>query len=144
MNNWFELRVPALSLNEKFARTVAALFALQAGDWTIADLNEIKTAVSEAITNAIIHGYEGTAGEITLRGRVDHGRVELSIEDSGQGIEDVMQARQPLFTTKPEQERSGLGFTVMESFMDELTVTSSPGKGTVIVMVKYLPSADRQ
>ncbi|KAF0195544.1 MAG: stage II sporulation protein AB (anti-sigma F factor) [Bacillota bacterium] len=144
MENWFEMRLPALSVNEKFARTVAALFALQVGDWSLADINEIKTAVSEAVTNVIIHGYEQTTGEITLRGQVSEGRFEIVIQDHGQGIENVEQAREPLFTTKPEQERSGLGFTVMESFMDELTVSSAPGKGTVIKMVKYFVSPTPQ
>jgi len=144
MENWFEIRFPALSVNEKFARTVAALFSLQVGDWSLADLNEIKTAVSEAVTNAIIHGYEQTVGEITLRGHVTEGKFEITIQDNGQGIENVELAREPLFTTKPEQERSGLGFTVMESFMDELAVSSTPGKGTVIKMVKYFVSPTQQ
>lgn len=144
MENWFEMRLPALSVNEKFARTVAALFSLQAGDWSLADINEIKTAVSEAVTNVIIHGYEDATGEITVRGQVTAGKVEIIIQDNGKGIENVEQAREPLFTSKPEQERSGLGFTVMESFMDELTVSSAPGKGTVIKMVKYLVSPTQQ
>lgn len=144
MENWFEMRFPALSVNEKFARTVAALFSLQVGDWSLADINEIKTAVSEAVTNAIIHGYEQATGEITLRGQITEGRFEIVIQDDGQGIENVEQAREPLFTTKPEQERSGLGFTVMESFMDELTISSAPGKGTVIRMVKYFVSPIKQ
>ena len=120
------------------------LFRSQVGDWSLADLNEIKTAVSEAVTNAIIHGYEQTVGEITLRGHVTEGKFEITIQDNGQGIENVELAREPLFTTKPEQERSGLGFTVMESFMDELAVSSTPGKGTVIKMVKYFVSPTQQ
>lgn len=144
MENWFELRLPALSVNEKFARTVAALFSLQVGDWSLADINEIKTAVSEAVTNAIIHGYEQATGEITLRGHITADKFEIIIEDYGHGIENIEQAREPLYTTKPEQERSGLGFTVMESFMDELTVSSTPGKGTVIRMVKYFVSPTQQ
>jgi len=144
MENWFEMRIPALSVNEKFIRTVAALFSLQVGDWSLADINEIKTAVSEAVTNAIIHGYENTTGEIIVRAHITAGRFEIAVADNGQGIEDVEQAREPLFTTKPEQERSGLGFTVMESFMDELTVSSTPGKGTVIKMVKFFVSPNPQ
>jgi len=144
MDNWFEMRMPALSLNEKFGRTVVALFALQAGDWSLADMNELKTAVSEAITNAIIHGYDNAAGEVLVRGSVEAGKIEITISDCGQGIADIEQAREPLFTTKPEQERSGLGFTVMENFMDELTVSSAPGKGTVVKMTKYLSAPLKQ
>lgn len=138
MENWFEMRIPALSQNEKFARTVVSLFALQAGDWTVIELNEIKTAVSEAVTNAIIHGYENTTGEIIVRSQVSLGKLEIEVSDLGRGIDDIEQAREPLFTTKPEQERSGLGFTVMENFMDELLVSSAPGRGTTIKMTKYL------
>lgn len=146
MRDWFELRIPALSQNESFARAVVAQFALQAGDWSIVELNEIKTAVSEAITNSIIHGYEGSPreGEIIVKGQATPNKLEITIIDHGQGIENVERARQPLFTTKPHDERSGLGFTVMESFMDELTVTSALGQGTTISMVKYLCSATLQ
>jgi len=140
MNDWFELRVPALSQNESFVRSVVALFALQAGDWSLTELNEIRTAVSEAITNSIIHAYDGhlAGGEIVIQGKVTPGSIEVTITDFGQGIGDVLLAREPLFTTKPHEERSGLGFTVMESFMDGLTVSSAPGQGTTIRMVKYL------
>lgn len=137
MENWFEMRIPALSQNERFARTVAALFALQVGDWPVVEINEIKTAVSEAVTNAIIHGYESSTGEIVIRGQVAPGKLEIVVTDTGKGIDDIQQAREPLFTTKPEQERSGLGFTVMENFMDELMVSSTPGQGTIIKMIKY-------
>ncbi|MBS3872858.1 MAG: anti-sigma F factor [Firmicutes bacterium] len=138
MENWFELRLPALSQNEKFARTTAALFALQAGDWSLVEINEIKTAVSEAVTNAIIHGYHECCGEIIVSGTVAAGVVEFTISDAGQGIADVETARQPLFTTKPEHERSGLGFTVMENFMDEVEIDSTLGQGTKVKMTKYL------
>ncbi len=140
MKGWFELRIPALSQNESFARSVVALFALQAGDWSVAELNEIKTAVSEAITNSIIHAYEGNPnqGEIVVKGHVTAGTLEVTVIDYGQGIGDVARAREPLFTTKSHEERSGLGFTVMENFMDELTVSSSPGQGTTVRMVKHL------
>ncbi|MBS3984225.1 MAG: anti-sigma F factor [Selenomonadales bacterium] len=140
MNDWFLLRIPAVSQNESFARSVVALFALQAGDWSVTELNEIKTAVSEAITNSIIHAYDGNAasGEIVVQGKVTPGALEVTVTDFGQGIGDIALAREPLFTTKPHEERSGLGFTVMESFMDELTVSSVPLQGTTIRMVKYL------
>lgn len=138
MENWFELRLPALSQNERFTRSVAALFALQAGDWSLVEINEIKTAVSEAVTNAIIHGYHDCYGEIMVSGQVSAGVVEFTVSDSGQGIADIETARQPLFTTRPEQERSGLGFTVMENFMDEVLITSTLGQGTKVKMTKYL------
>ncbi|MBT9156758.1 MAG: Anti-sigma F factor [Firmicutes bacterium] len=140
MNGWVELRIPALSQNESFARMVVAFFALQAGDWSVAELNEIKTAVSEAVTNAIIHAYEDNldTGDIVVQGQATPGTLEVTITDFGRGIADIVRAREPLFTTKAHEERSGLGFTVMENFMDELTVTSSPRQGTSIRMVKYL------
>jgi len=134
------MRFPALSQNVQFARAVAAQFALEAGDWSMLELNEIRTAVSEAVTNAIIHGYRETHGEIVLRGRVFPNKFEISIVDFGIGMADISLARQPLFTTLPGDERSGLGFTVMENFMDELEVASTLGKGTCVRMTKFLSS----
>ena len=125
------------SANEGFARARAACFAAQL-DPTLDEVADIKTAVSEAVTNAIVHAYPDCLGKITLRLRLFEGGVlELQVRDSGVGIPDVDQARTPLFTTGGE-ERSGMGFTIMESFMDGLKVRSQPGKGTVVTMRKRI------
>ena len=121
------------SANEGFARTAAACFAAQL-DPTLEEVNDVKTAVSEAVTNAIVHAYPDTIGRIVIKLRIreDHS-LEVVVRDWGVGIEDVEQARTPLFTTGSE-ERSGMGFTIMESFMDTLRVRSAPGKGTTVTM----------
>ena len=125
------------SANEGFARTAAACFAAQL-DPTLEEVNDIKTAVSEAVTNAIVHAYPDILGKIVLRLRIreDHA-LEITVKDWGVGIADVDQARTPLFTTGSE-ERSGMGFTIMESFMDTLKVRSAPGRGTPVTMVRRI------
>ncbi|HHU30688.1 MAG: anti-sigma F factor [Bacillota bacterium] len=135
MDNYMKLEIPSKSQNEAFARIVVASFAAQA-DPTIDEISDIKTAVSEAVTNAVIHGYENTDGTIVLTASLSGRRLEITVTDYGVGINDIEQARMPLYTSKPELERSGMGFTIMENFMDELSVTSEPGKGTTVVMVK--------
>jgi stage II sporulation protein AB (anti-sigma F factor) len=137
MNNSMKIEFPANSDNERFARTVAAAFVLDL-DPTLDELSEIKTAVSEAVTNAIIHGYAEKGGTVTMEGYIDGDRIEFIITDKGAGIEDIERAREPLYTGKPEMERSGMGFTIMETFMDEISVESAPGKGTVVKMVKRI------
>lgn len=125
------------SENEAFARITAAAFASQLNP-TAPELAEIKTAVSEAVTNAIIHGYEDSVGMVRMEGKI-HGRmVEFSVSDEGWGIEDVNKAREPLFTGKPDSERSGMGFSIMESFMDSVEVKSKPGAGTCVKMRKTI------
>ena len=124
------------SVNESFARMTAAAFVSYL-DPAVSDIADIKTAVSEAVTNAIIHGYEGTDGIVTMEISVSERLVTFTVSDSGRGIEDVAKAREPLFTTGGE-ERSGMGFTIMESFMDKLVVRSTPGRGTTVVMRKRL------
>ena len=125
------------SANEGFARGVAACFAAQL-DPTLDEVADIKTAVSEAVTNAIVHAYPDCLGKVTMRLRLYEGNeLEIQIKDSGVGIPDVEQARTPLFTTGSE-ERSGMGFTIMESFMDRLKVRSQPGKGVVVTMRKRI------
>ena len=125
------------SANEGFARTAAACFAAQL-DPTLEEVNDIKTAVSEAVTNCIVHAYPQTLGKITLRLRIyPDNSLEISVKDSGVGIEDVERARTPLFTTGSD-ERSGMGFTIMESFMDGIRVRSAPGKGTTVVLRKRI------
>lgn len=135
MDNYLKLEIPAKSRNEAFARVVVAAFAAQA-DPTIDEISDVKTAVSEAVTNAIIHGYENTSGIILLSATLAGKRLQITVVDYGVGIADVEQARQPLYTSKPELERSGMGFTIMENFMDEFTVVSAPGQGTTVTMAK--------
>ena len=136
-NNYINLEFPSRSSNEAFARMAVACFAAQM-DPTLNELEDIKTAVSEAVTNAIVHAYPSTLGKIQLRAKILEGNVlEISIKDRGRGIADIDQARQPMFTTGGE-ERSGMGFTIMESFMDKIQVRSEPGKGTVVVLKKRI------
>ena len=136
--NECRISVPALSVNEGYARTCTAAFAAQC-DPTVKELSELKTAVSEAVTNAIVHGYRERSGNVELILRqLSGGLMQLTVRDKGAGIADIEQAMTPLFTTAPEEERSGLGFSVMESFMDRVSVKSSPGKGTTVTMEKQL------
>ncbi len=137
IENQVTLEFPSRSANEGFARAAAACFAAQL-DPTLEEVNDIKTAVSEAVTNAIVHAYPDTLGRVVvkLRIREDHS-LEIVVKDWGVGIADVAQARTPLFTTGSE-ERSGMGFTIMESFMDTLKVRSAPGKGTTVTMARSI------
>ena len=131
--NYITLEFLSRSANEAFARGAVACFAAQL-DPTLEELGDIKTAVSEAVTNAIVHAYPDQLGKISIKARILEGNVlELTVRDWGRGIPDVDKARQPLYTTGGE-ERSGMGFTIMESFMDRLTVRSSQGKGTRVTM----------
>ncbi len=137
IDNEMRLEFLSKSQNESFARSVVAAFVAQL-DPTIEELAEVKTAVSEAVTNAIIHGYSCGSGNVVIVSRISGNTVEIEVSDSGQGIEDIELARQPLFTSKPELERSGMGFTVMETFMDKVDIESYPGKGTIVRMTKTL------
>jgi len=142
MENRMRIKFSAAAENEAFARTVASGFVMPL-DPTVEELTEIKTAVSEAVSNSIIHGYAGhdepekcmVEMECVLN---DGGKLVITVRDFGKGIEDVEQAMEPLFTTGNEDERSGMGFTVMESFMDRLKVQSEKGKGTTVIMTKQL------
>ncbi len=137
--NRMKLEFLSKSENEAFARTSVAAFAALM-DPTVEELTEIKTAVSEAVTNSVIHAYGGSEeGRIVVE-VVSHEdrRLVITVEDSGCGIEDVEQAREPLYTTKQDEERSGMGFTVMESFTDRIEVDSQPGRGTRVTMLKRL------
>jgi anti-sigma F factor len=125
------------SSNESFARVAVAAFAAQL-DPTVEEVADIKTAVSEAVTNAIIHGYENKQGMVEIECSIYDKKIEIRVADSGRGIDNVELARQPLYTSRPELERSGMGFTVMETFMDEVIVESSPNQGTVVIMMKNL------
>ncbi|WP_213974852.1 anti-sigma F factor [Tepidanaerobacter acetatoxydans] len=135
--NEMQLDFLSKSQNESFARVVVAAFASQL-DPTLDELADIKTAVSEAVTNCIIHGYENTVGVIRIKSKLYTDKIIISVQDWGKGIEDIQKARQPLWTSKPELERSGMGFTIMEDFMDKLEIESTLGEGTIITMVKIL------
>ncbi|MDF2523319.1 MAG: anti-sigma factor [Clostridiales bacterium] len=139
--NEMKMEFLSKSNNESFARVVAAAFVSQL-DPTLEEIADIKTAVSEAVTNAIIHGYENQQGFVRMSCRLYKSSVEIIISDNGKGIDDIELARQPLYTSKPEMERSGMGFTVMESFMDRIEVTSEPGKGTQVIMYKTFKSLE--
>ncbi|MCL2850978.1 MAG: anti-sigma F factor [Firmicutes bacterium] len=149
--NAMRLELSAQSINESFARTTVAAFASQL-DPTLDEINDIKTAVSEAVTNAIVHAYgEGiiklkgvhlpstdyTMPTIVIEAELFNDSIRIKVTDKGKGINDIEQAMQPFHTTKPEEERSGMGFTVMQSFMDNLNVSSRPNKGTTITMQKF-------
>ena len=133
--NRMKIEFDSKSANEAFARVVAAAFAAQL-DPTLEELADLKTAVSEAVTNAIIHGYEQKAGIISMECVLYPDSIQVCVEDRGIGIEDIEKAKIPAFTSKPELERSGMGFCVMETFMDSLVVESTLGKGTKITMTK--------
>ena len=136
-DNYIKIEFPSRSVNEGFARAAAAAFAAQL-DPTMEELGDIKTIVSEAVTNAIVHGYRDHLGYITVTVRLfDDRTAEIKVKDSGCGIPDIEQARQPMFTTGDE-ERSGMGFTIMESFTDKLRVRSTVGKGTLVTLIKTI------
>ena len=139
MNRHNEMEVNFLSVpeNEAFARVVIAAFAVQLSP-TMSEIADVKTAVSEAVTNAIVHGYEGTRGMVTMRARIDGATLAIEVNDRGKGIPNVPKAMEPFYTTHPEQERSGMGFAVMQTFMDEVEVRSTPGSGTSVCMRKRI------
>lgn len=137
MENEMELKFSGISQNESFARMCAAAFAAQL-DPTLEQVADIKTAVSEAVTNTVVHAYGGEAGEVMLRCRVKDGVFFAEVEDKGIGIEDVELAKTPFYTSADSPERSGMGFTVMEAFMDNVEVISEKGKGTRVIMNKRI------
>ena len=136
--NFVKVEMATISENVSLARIIATGFIAPL-DPTVDESSDIKTAVSEAVTNAIIHGYEETTGGIVEMKLFSHGRkIVIEITDSGVGIHNIEEVREPMFTTKPDMERSGLGFTVMETFMDTVEVESQPGKGTTVILTKTL------
>ena len=138
LRNEMKIKLHSLSINEGMARAAVAAFCVQA-DPSATELADIKCAVSEAVTNCIVHAYRETIGEIQLRVQIfNEATVWIEIRDRGCGIENVRQAREPLYTTDRENERSGMGFTVMENFCDGVRVSSHPGKGTIVTLVKRL------
>ena len=136
-DNEMNLKFTSKSSNESFARIAVSAFVASL-DPTIEEISDIKTAVSEAVTNAIIHGYEEKDGIVEINCKIIKDLVSIEIIDNGKGIEDVKKARQALYTTKPELERSGMGFTIMESFMDDLKIESKIGHGTKVTMKKKI------
>ena len=141
MFNEFKAEFPSIASNEGFARMIAAGFVMEL-DPTCTELSDIKTAVSEAVTNAIIHGYGERDGIVVLEGRREGRTVTFTISDSGSGIRDIELARTPLYSGMPGGERSGMGFTVMETFMDGISVESAYGEGTKVVLTKTLSGGD--
>jgi len=143
-NNEMKLEFISKSSNEAFARISVAAFASQL-DPTIEELADIKTAVSEAVTNSIIHGYEKKQGVVKISSWLKENEIIIEISDKGKGIENVEMAKEPLYTTKPNLERSGMGFTIMESFMDKMEVESVVGLGTKVTMSKIIkPKEDKE
>ncbi len=136
-NNRMKLTFLSFSENESFARNVISCFALSLNP-SLSQLADVKTAVSEAVTNSIVHGYPDKIGEITLECQIIDETIHINVFDCGVGIENVSEALEPFFTTKPDDERSGMGFTIMKSFMDEVRVESEKGKGTSIYMSKKI------
>lgn len=138
-DNMMKIEFISKSENESFARVAVAAFVSQL-DPTIEEITDIKTAVSEAVTNAIIHGYEKTQGNVIIKAYIKDKELTITVEDEGVGIENIEIAMQPLYTSRPDLERSGMGFTVMETFMDTLDVKSEKGKGTIVTMKKLFKS----
>ena len=143
MTNRMKVEFDSISANEAFARVTVAAFLTQLNP-SVEEVADVKTAVSEAVTNAIVHGYPNVLGKVLVKAKICEGNVlEVSVKDRGRGIPDVEKARQPMFTTGGE-ERSGMGFTIMESFMDHIAVKSVPGKGTTVTLRKKLAPRRRQ
>lgn len=137
MENSMKLEFMAIPENEGFARVAVAAFITPLNP-TLEEISDVKTAVSEAVTNAVIHAYEQTGGTVTVRCSLEGDLLHMEVEDFGKGIENVKQAMEPLYTTRPDLERSGMGFAFMEAFMDGLEVESKVGKGTRVIMDKKL------
>lgn len=137
VKNKLKLKFSAISENESFARLAVASFCSNT-NLTIEDITDIKTAVSEAVTNCIVHGYDGKDGEVEINVEIMEGEIHIEIIDWGVGIENVEEAQKPFYTSKPESERSGMGFTVMEGFMDKMIVESKLGEGTKVTLIKKI------
>ena len=136
-NNYFKLEFEAKNINEGFARGVVAMFASQLSP-TVSEISDIKTAVSEAVTNSIVHGYNGKGGKIILESKIDGNKLDVTVTDFGVGIDDIDMALQPFFTSKADEEHSGMGFTLMDSFMNNLTVEPNKPSGLIVRMQKVI------
>ena len=135
--DYFKMTFSSLPVNESFARSAVGVYALRLNP-TLSEISDIKTAVSEAVTNSIVHGYPKSVGEIVLEGYTDDDTLHINVFDEGVGIENVNEALEPFYTTKSDDERSGMGFTIMKSFMDDIRVESAKGNGTKVYMLKKL------
>lgn len=138
---YMKLEVPAVPENESFVRTVIAAFCARL-DPNLEELNEVKTAVSEAVTNCILHAFENETGIINVKAIIEDRKIIIEVHDEGKGIKDIDKAREPLYSERPDLERSGMGFTIMENFMDEVIVESSVGEGTLLKMSKTFGKND--
>lgn len=144
MRNYMEVSFLGSSINEGFARLAVSGFAAQLNP-TLEELADIKTAVSEAVTNSIVHGYENRIGQVYIKCSYDDTRIlKIEIRDKGKGIVNIDKARQPFYTTKPDMDRSGMGFTVMETFMDTIEIQSEKDEGTTVLMTKYINKPDHE
>lgn len=141
MNNQMELTFSALAQNEAFARMVISAFLVQVNP-TLSIISEVRTAVSEAVTNAIVHAYREQSGRVVLRAKLDEEWIVVEVEDFGRGIADVEKAMQPFYTSQPDEERTGMGFSLMQSFMDDVKVVSAPDSGTLVTMKKRVQEHD--
>ncbi|MCI8597444.1 MAG: anti-sigma F factor [Lachnospiraceae bacterium] len=137
MKNTMKLEFDSISANESFARVTVAAFMTQMNP-SMEEVADVKTAVSEAVTNAIIHGYNNEVHKITIFGKIENDMLELKVVDQGVGIEDIPKVMEPMYTSRPDLERSGMGFLFMEAFMDEVQVESKPGVGTTVIMKKKI------
>ncbi len=135
--NYYKLSFPSRSVNESFARMTVSSFCMQF-DPTIEQINDIKTAVSEAVTNCVVHAYPDSIGTVYITAVIRNGVLKITVKDKGVGIPDVQKAMEPMYTTDAGSERAGLGFAVMQAFMDKVKVYSAPGKGTRVVMTKNM------
>lgn len=135
--DYFKLTFSSIPVNESFARSSVGVYALRLNP-SVSEISDIKTAVSEAVTNSIVHGYPDSVGEIVLEGYTDDDVLHINVFDEGVGIENVSEALEPFYTTKSDDERSGMGFTIMKSFMDDIKVVSKKGDGTKVYMLKKL------
>lgn len=136
-SNYFKLEFEAKNINESFARGVVAMFAGQLSP-TVSEISDIKTAVSEAVTNSIVHGYSNKGGKIILEAKIDGNKLDVTVTDFGIGIDDIDMALQPFFTSKADEEHSGMGFTLMDSFMNNLSVEANKPSGLIVRMQKVI------
>ncbi len=136
-NNYFKLEFEAKNINESFARGVVAMFASELKP-TLSEVNDLKTAVSEAVTNSIVHGYNGKGGKIILESKIKDNKIDITVTDFGVGIDDIDMALQPFFTSKADEEHSGMGFTLMDSFMSYLEVKKNSPSGLIVHMQKVI------
>lgn len=137
MVNKMNVRFDSVSENEGFARNVIASFLMSLNP-SVSELSDVKTAVSEAVTNAIVHGYPDTVGEVGMAAEINDNEIHIVVSDKGVGIADLEEALKPFFTSKPDEERSGMGFTIIRTFMDEVKVISEPNRGTIVDMKKVI------